>query len=106
MISCSNLDHHINSIGYELNEYLELVDWAGRQIREGKRGAIADNVPPILQRLGLNDEGFLEFVGGESRAVKPRVIGRIERIQQAAKQLEQKFLNGMSLGRRLYLQSG
>ena len=102
----SNRDRHVNAIGYELHEYLELVDWAGRQIRDDKRGAIAENVPPILQRLGLHDEGFLEFVSGKSHPVKPRVIGRIKRIQQAAKQLEQKFLNGMSLGRQLYLESG
>lgn len=103
----ANRDHHVNSIGYELSEYLELVDWAGRQIKEDKRGSIAEEVPPILERLGLSDTGYLEFVGGgKAKAVKPRVIGKIETIQQAAEKLGQRFLNGMSLSRALYLTSG
>lgn len=34
-----------------LLDYVELVDWSGRAIRDDKRGSIADNTPPILQRL-------------------------------------------------------
>jgi len=37
---------------FSLNDYLELVDWTGRQIREDKRGHIDSDTPPILQRLG------------------------------------------------------
>ena len=42
-----------------LNDYLELVDWTGRQIREDKRGYIDSDTPPILQRLGLDVEHWL-----------------------------------------------
>ncbi len=102
----SEQDHHVNTTGYSLREYLELVDWAGRQIKEDKRGAIAEDVPPLLERLGLNDRGFLDFVGGDkANAVKPRVIGSISRIQQAAEKISQKFLNGMGLAKGLYLAS-
>jgi len=38
------------------NDYLELVDWTGRILREDKRGAIDHNLPPILKRLELNKE--------------------------------------------------
>jgi len=30
-----HLDPHPNSLGFTLTDYLELVDWAGRAIREG-----------------------------------------------------------------------
>jgi hypothetical protein len=30
-----------------------LLDWTRREIRENKRGAIPDNLAPILDRLGL-----------------------------------------------------
>ncbi len=36
---------------FRLPDYLELVDWSGRIIREDKRGAIPDNLPALLQRL-------------------------------------------------------
>ena len=34
-------------------KYLQLVDWMGRIEREGKRGSIPADIPPILERLGL-----------------------------------------------------
>ena len=42
------------SIPFSFKDYLELVDYTGRIIRPGKRGAIAATLPPILQRLGIN----------------------------------------------------
>lgn len=33
---------------FRLTDYLELVDWTGRLIRENKRGSIHSNLPPIL----------------------------------------------------------
>ena len=41
-------------IPFRLIDYLELVDWTGRIIREGKRGAIQHNLPPILKRLEID----------------------------------------------------
>lgn len=36
-----------------LGKYLLLMDWSGRQIRCEKRGAIPNNLAPILDRLEL-----------------------------------------------------
>jgi len=33
---------------FHLADYLELVNWTGRGVRDDKRGAIAEDVPPIL----------------------------------------------------------
>jgi hypothetical protein len=43
-------------------EYLELLDWTGRQIRADKSGAIPPDLCPILQRLNLSGEGWLKLV--------------------------------------------
>jgi len=40
-------------------DYLELVDYTGRVITEGKRGVIAQVTPPILKRLNLNIDEWL-----------------------------------------------
>jgi hypothetical protein len=41
-----------------LEDYLELTDWNGRLIREGKRGSINDELTAILERLSLNQDAW------------------------------------------------
>ena len=41
-------------------EYLELLDWTGREIREGKRGAIPANLESILERLKLKSDNWVD----------------------------------------------
>lgn len=38
---------------FHLNDYIQLVDWTGRILREDKRGAIDSRLPPILDRLNI-----------------------------------------------------
>ncbi len=45
-----------------LPQYLELLDWTGRQLRPGKRGSIPKNAPPILDRLNLSAKLWLHAV--------------------------------------------
>ncbi|WP_372880464.1 transposase [Psychromonas sp.] len=48
-------------IPYALIDYLELVDWTGRVIRDDKRGAISVQIPTLLSSLGLDSETWLEL---------------------------------------------
>ena len=43
-----------------LPRYLELLDWVGRTIRGGKRGAIPSGLEPILKRVGLTVGSLLK----------------------------------------------
>ncbi len=56
---------HINNnpkhIQAELISYISLVEWAGRQHYEGKRGKIDGELPDILKRLNINKDNWLEF---------------------------------------------
>ena len=45
---------------YPLSSYIALVDWSGRIIRKGKHGRIAEGVPPILERLGIDPNGVCQ----------------------------------------------
>ena len=45
-----------------LAQYLQLLDWTGRQLKPGKRGTIPKNAPPILDRLNLSAELWLHAV--------------------------------------------
>ena len=43
-------------------EYLQLLDWTGRQVRADKRGAIPKELAPVFQRLRLSSAGWLNLV--------------------------------------------
>ena len=42
------------AIPFTLQSYLELLDWSGRTVRPDKCGAIDEQAPPILTRLGID----------------------------------------------------
>ncbi len=48
----------LNGLPFLIKDYIELVDWSGRIIRDDKRGAISDTLPPILERISLNQEAW------------------------------------------------
>ncbi len=56
-------------------DYLELLDWTGRQVREDKRGSIPAELAPILKRLQMSSDGWLDLVHGFSRMFR-RAAGR------------------------------
>ena len=45
-----------------LPEYLQLLDWTGRQLKPGKRGSVAKSVPLILERFNLSAKLWLQVV--------------------------------------------
>jgi len=46
---------------FKLTDYLELLDWTGRIMRDDKRGNITHSLPPILQRLGIESDNWLKL---------------------------------------------
>ena len=49
------------NICFTLLDYLELVDWTGRIIREDKRGYIKDEVPTLVEQLELDEKRWLQW---------------------------------------------
>ena len=45
-----------------LGDYLQLLDWTGRQIRTRKRGAMPQNLAPLFERLGISTELWVDCV--------------------------------------------
>ena len=45
-----------------LDQYLQLLDWTGRQLQRGKRGRIPPECGPILERLSCHPELWLDLV--------------------------------------------
>jgi hypothetical protein len=62
-------------------EYLELLDWTGRQIVNGHRGAIPNHLAPILDRLGIRPDGWLNLSSEFGRLFQ-RVAGSCRSIER------------------------
>lgn len=50
---------HQTGIMFALEDYLQLVDVTGRTIRAGKKHAIPNYLPPILERIDIDYETWL-----------------------------------------------
>ena len=44
-----------------LADYLDLLDWTGRQVAPGKRGTIPAQLAPLLDRVGIPAESWVEL---------------------------------------------
>ena len=43
------------AIPFNLKDYLELVDWTGRAVRNNKKGYLPQDRPKLIDKLGLSD---------------------------------------------------
>ena len=68
---------------FTLKDYIELVDWTGRAIRNDKRGYIASTLPPIIDRLGIEPENWLELTRAFEKNTKT-FVGSGDHIESAA----------------------
>jgi len=87
-------------IPFSLNDYLELVDWAGRSINNGKKGVIPAHTPPILNRLGMNSKPVLTYL---SRMEKQpfTALGSVSRLRSFAQAVGRQFVKGLREGKSL-----
>ncbi len=88
-------------ISFSLSDYLQLIDTTGRAIVENKRGYIPAHMAPILDRLGISPENWLENVTEFEKRFN-LAIGTIEKLKDVAAKLKQQWLKGTSASRRLY----
>ncbi|HEY7772846.1 MAG TPA: hypothetical protein VIC26_06680 [Marinagarivorans sp.] len=85
---------------FALVDYIELVDWTGRVIRDDtqlhcihaiaglvnpmrQRGHIATTLPPIIDRLGIEQDNWLELTRAFEKNTKT-FVGAGEHIESAA----------------------
>ena len=87
---------HMHKIEFEAIDYLQLVDWAGRAIREGKRGYIPANVPPILARLNIEPQAYLKQLHStKNRLSLPVALGSAKALREFANRHGRKFLRNV-----------
>lgn len=86
---------------FHLADYLNQVNWAGQAVREDKRGAISEDLPPILKRLGIGGSAWLRLTPQfESRFYT--WVGQAEHVRSACQRLGHRQARGISACRLLF----
>jgi hypothetical protein len=75
-------------------EYLELLDWTGRQWRSDKRA-------PILERLQLGEAGWWRLLSAFGRRFR-RAAGRPEALEREARARGVRWLQGIAASRAAF----
>ena len=90
------------AVPFEFADYLELVDWTGRAIREDKCGFIASHQPRILDRLGIDGEAFISYA---DRLLKQfgSAIGAPQSMVDLCARRQTKYLRGMRASRQVFV---
>jgi len=81
-------------------DYIELVDWTGRQLHPDKRGVIDHKEPPALRLLGLEPGHWTMQVKGIGRGYW-RAVGTVQELLLKAEAMGQKWLCGIGFARLL-----
>jgi len=86
---------------FRLTDYLELVDWSGRILREDKRGAIADHLSPILQRLNIEPKHWHYLTKHYESSFKG-LVGSVFKLKQACQTLGYERTPGLKACKQFF----
>jgi REP element-mobilizing transposase RayT len=89
------------ALPFQLTDYLELVDWTGRAIREGKRGHIPNQLPNILTRLNIDPHAWKQAMIPHGN-VFGRAMGQLDTLRLHAKTLGQSWVRGLKHSETLF----
>ena len=78
----------------ETRKYVMLLDWTGRELlRRDKRGAIPEDLAPILDRLGVDRSNWVRTVRDFGRMFK-QAAGRATSLVSAAPRCSRRWFQG------------
>ncbi len=81
-------------IPFRYTDYLELVDWTGRILRDDKRGAIPANLPAILVRLNIYPKHWT-YLAKDFESPFKSLVGSVHNVKQACEQLGKCWVQGI-----------
>jgi len=76
-----NTKTNLKGVAFSFPDYLELVDWTGRVVRDDKAGAISDSLPPVLARLGIEQQVWLDTITHYAQRFF-RAVGNMDKLKQ------------------------
>jgi len=93
-------DQDDDGIPFGLKDYLELVDWGGREIKRNKRGYIPASAPPILTRLRMDAAPVLDYLAKDDLP-SFSALGPVSMLKAFASSVGRSFIKGHAFGNRL-----
>ncbi len=79
----------------KLSEYITLLDWTGREGREGKKGSIPKELAPILERIGIDGSMWCDLVWRYSKYFgKSKAVGSPEKLKSEARHRGIAYIRG------------
>ena len=84
-----------------LEEYLTILDETGRCMKEGKRGAIPSGLAPILSRLKLKEENWMQATQHFGNRFY-RICGQFHRMAASAKKFGQCWFQGIGFSKEIF----
>ena len=88
-------DQKLSGIPFRLMDYIKLVDWTGREFRDGKSN-ISERLPPLLERLSLTQKEWLKVCTQLERK-RSLLVGSKESLIQVRPQLKKSRICGYQL---------
>jgi REP element-mobilizing transposase RayT len=85
-----------NDIPYNLNDYLDLVDSAGRALLTNKKGFIPDDLPPIMDRLGFDGSTWFDDLD-QFKFKHKKAIGTAQQLKNFIENIKKKIKQNVSL---------
>ena len=92
-------DFKQQGIPFSLIDYIELIDWSGRILREDKKGTIADQHPILLNSLGLDTEAWLSLASSFGKDYQG-AVGSLEELASFAEHTGKSWIASKNQLRR------
>jgi len=80
---------------------LQLTDWTGRAIRSGKTGVIPSDLAPILERLNIDPDAWVENIRHYGKNYF-RAVGTTDNLKRFSEVLNQQWLCGVRASMGLF----
>ena len=90
-----------DGLPFRVTDYLELVDWTGRQIREDKKGAIDSDLPAILERLEIDEDQWLYMTQNFESSFKT-LVGSMYTLKRVCRALGYQRIPGRGASELLF----
>ena len=79
-----------------LSDYIELVEWTGKQVRPDKHCAIPKHTSSVLKQLQISEKRWTTQMKGIGSRYWC-VVGDVDDLLEKAKQLNQRWLKGLGI---------
>ena len=85
----------------DFDQYLQLLDWTGRQLRKGKRGAIPADLADILTRLEIEPTEWVDGMQNFTKMFR-RVAGSAAAMTKLAQKAGRHWFQGIGHARKFF----